>query len=71
MHGLPVADCPASSSRKVCSSQPEPLCVCSFKDKTVQRDLKMVSYDVVDKGAKPYVEVEVAGSKKVKLPADF
>ena len=38
---------------------------CSFKDKTVQRDAKMVSYGVVDKSAKPYVEVEVAGSKKV------
>ena len=40
-------------------------CVCSFKDKEVQRDAKMVSYKVVDKSAKPYVEVDVAGEKKV------
>ena len=39
--------------------------VCSFKDKEVQRDAKMVSYKVVDKSAKPYVEVDVAGDKKV------
>lgn len=39
--------------------------VCSFKDKEVQRDAKMVSYKVVDKAAKPYVEVDVAGDKKV------
>ena len=40
-------------------------CMCSFKDKEVQRDAKMVSYKVVDKSAKPYVEVDVAGEKKV------
>ncbi len=43
---------------------------CSFKDKEVQRDAKMVSYKVVDKAAKPYVEVEISGEKKViGLPA--
>ena len=31
----------------------------------MQRDAKMVSYKVVDKSAKPYVEVDVAGEKKV------
>ena len=36
-----------------------------FKDKEVQRDAKMVSYKVVDKASKPYVEVEVGGEKKV------
>ena len=40
--------------------------MCSFKDKTVQRDAKMVSYGVVDKGAKPYVEVDISGEKKVR-----
>jgi hypothetical protein len=45
---------------------PAPVC-CSFKDKEVQRDAKMVSYKVVDKGAKPYVEVDVAGEKKVRF----
>ena len=38
---------------------------CSFKDKEVQRDAKMVSYKVVDKEAKPYIEVEIGGEKKV------
>jgi len=38
----------------------------SFKDKEVQRDAKMVSYKVVDKDTKPYIEVEVAGDKKVR-----
>ena len=32
----------------------------------MQRDAKMVSYKVVDKSAKPYVEVDVAGEKKVR-----
>lgn len=41
--------------------------MCSFKDKSVQKDAKMVSYGVVDKAQKPYVEVEVAGSKKVSI----
>ena len=46
-------------------AQPCPVPVCSYKDKSVQRDAKMVSYDVVDKAQKPYVEVDVAGQKKV------
>ena len=36
-----------------------------YADKEVQRDAKMVSYKVVDKGTKPYVEVDIAGEKKV------
>lgn len=36
-----------------------------YSDKEVQRDAKMVSYKVVDKAAKPYVEVEISGDKKV------
>lgn len=39
---------------------------CSFKDKEVQRDAKMVSYKVVDKETKPYIEVEISGEKKVR-----
>lgn len=31
--------------------------------------MKMVSYKVVDKGGKPYVEVEVKGEKKVIRPS--
>ena len=37
----------------------------SFKDKEVQRDAKLVSYKIVDKGGKPYVEVMVKDEKKV------
>ena len=42
---------------------------CSFKDKEVQRDAKMVSYKVVDKETKPYIEVEISGEKKVRRGA--
>ena len=38
----------------------------SYKDKEVQRDAKMVSYKVVDKVGKPYVEVTIADEKKVR-----
>ena len=39
---------------------------CSFKDKEVQKDAKIVSYKVVDKASKPYVEVTIADEKKVR-----
>lgn len=42
---------------------------CRFKDKEVQRDAKMVSYKVVDKETKPYIEVEISGEKKVRSEA--
>ncbi len=44
------------------------LSCCSFKDKEVQRDAKLVSYKIVDKGGKPYVEVNVKDEKKVRAP---
>ena len=44
---------------------------CSFKDKEVQRDSKLVSYDVVDKKGKPYVSVDVAGETKVFSPEEI
>jgi hypothetical protein len=31
----------------------------------VQRDKKLMSYDITDKGGKPYVRVQVAGEDKV------
>ncbi len=40
---------------------------CRFTDKEVQRDAKLVSYDVVEKNTKPYVQVEIADEKKVRL----
>ncbi|CAL8462784.1 g2317 [Coccomyxa elongata] len=43
----------------------------NFKDKEVQRDAKMVSYKVVDKAAKPYVEVEISGEKKTFSPEEI
>lgn len=43
----------------------------NFKDKEVQRDAKMVSYDVVDKKGKPYVQVEVNGEKKAFSPEEI
>jgi hypothetical protein len=36
-----------------------------FADKEVQRDAKLVSYDIVDKDGKPYVQVDVQGQAKV------
>ena len=46
-------------------------CLCSFKDKEVQRDSKMVSYDVIDKKGKPNVQVEVKGEKKTFSPEEI
>jgi hypothetical protein len=43
-----------------------PAPVCRYADKEVQRDAKMVSYKVVDKGTKPYVEVDISGEKKAR-----
>ena len=34
----------------------------------MQRDAKLVSYDVVEKNTKPYVQVEIGDEKKVRLP---
>lgn len=46
-------------------------CSYSFKDKEVQRDSKMVSYDVVDKKGKPNVQVEIGGEKKTFSPEEI
>lgn len=37
----------------------------------MQRDKKLVSYDIVDKEKKPYVSVEIAGTKKVFSPEEI
>ena len=37
----------------------------------MQRDAKMVSYDVIDKKGKPYVQVEVSGEKKSFSPEEI
>merc|ERR1719487_731664 len=41
-----------------------------FKDSTVQKDMKLVSYGVVNKDGKPYVSVEVDGKNKVLSPEE-
>jgi heat shock protein 5 len=41
-----------------------------YQDKEVQRDKKLVSYDIVDKQGKPYVSVEVKGENKVFSPEE-
>lgn len=43
----------------------------NFGDKEVQRDMKLVSYDIVEKDKKPYVAVEVGGAKKVYSPEEI
>ncbi len=42
----------------------------SYGDKDVQRDKKLVSYNIVDKGGKPNVEVTVNGESKVFSPEE-
>merc|ERR1712188_313361 len=36
-----------------------------FKDSTVQKDMKLLPYKIVDKGGKPAIEVQVSGKPKV------
>lgn len=35
----------------------------NYKDKEVQKDKKLVSYDIVDKGGKPYVQAQINGGE--------
>mmetsp|Transcript_28988 Transcript_28988/g.81654 ORF Transcript_28988/g.81654 Transcript_28988/m.81654 type:complete len:662 (+) Transcript_28988:239-2224(+) len=42
----------------------------NFNDKEVQRDKKLVSYDIVDNGGKPYVSVDVKGEIKTFSPEE-
>jgi heat shock protein 5 len=41
-----------------------------FNDPDVQRDRKLVSYDIVDANGKPYIGVEVAGERKTFSPEE-
>ncbi|CAG9460862.1 unnamed protein product [Pedinophyceae sp. YPF-701] len=41
-----------------------------FTDENVQRDRKLVSYDIVNKDGKPYVQVEVNGEKRKFSPEE-
>merc|ERR1711904_98555 len=35
-----------------------------FKDSTVQKDIKLLPYKIVDKGGKPLIAVQVSGNEK-------
>jgi len=41
-----------------------------YSDKDVQKDKKLVSYNIVDKATKPYVEVSVGGESKTFSPEE-
>ena len=45
-------------------------CLCRFSDANVQRDKKLVSYNVVDHNGKPYVKVPVRGEDKTFSPEE-
>ncbi|GBF99631.1 hypothetical protein Rsub_12310 [Raphidocelis subcapitata] len=42
-----------------------------FEDKEVQKDKKLMSYDIVDKAGKPHVQVDISGSAKVFSPEEI
>merc|ERR1711924_99052 len=41
-----------------------------FKDSTVQKDIKLLPYAIVDKGTKPMISVKVKGEDKVMAPEE-
>merc|ERR1711871_1223924 len=43
----------------------------SFKDETVQKDKKLLPYEIIDKGGKPNVQVEVKEEKKTYSPEEI
>jgi heat shock protein 5 len=43
----------------------------NFNDKEVQRDMKYLSYKVVDKQGKPYISVETTSGKKTMSPEEI
>lgn len=43
----------------------------SFSDKDVQKDKKLVSYEIVEKEKKPHVSIDVGGSKKTFSPEEI
>jgi len=43
----------------------------NFKDKEVQEDMKHFSFDVIDKGGKPYIRVDSMGEEKVFAPEEI
>ena len=41
-----------------------------YNDKDVQKDKKLMSYNIVDRGSKPYVEVVINGESKAFSPEE-
>merc|ERR1711959_119761 len=41
-----------------------------FKDSTVQKDMKLLPYEIVDKGTKPHIRVKVKGEDKDMSPEE-
>ena len=41
-----------------------------FKDSTVQKDIKLLPFKIVDKGSKPMIGVKVKGEDKVMAPEE-
>merc|ERR550514_2528975 len=41
-----------------------------FKDSTVQKDMKLLPYQIVDKSGKPYIRVQVKGEEKQMAPEE-
>merc|ERR1719491_1188465 len=41
-----------------------------FKDSTVQKDIKLLPFKIVDKGGKPYIKVKVKGEDKTMPPEE-
>merc|ERR1740115_104432 len=42
-----------------------------FKDSTVQKDIKLLPFEIVDKGGKPFIGVKVKGENKVMPPEEI
>ena len=53
-----------------CAALSDALGMCRFSDTEVQRDKKLVSYDIVDSNGKPYVKVPVKGESKTFSPEE-
>merc|ERR1719499_311630 len=41
-----------------------------FKDSTVQKDIKLLPFKIIDKGGKPFIAVQVKGEEKVMAPEE-
>ena len=48
-----------------------PLLAARYSDSTVQRDKRLLPFEIVDKDTKPYIEVEVKGERKTYAPEEI